>query len=124
MKQHRLIVDDQVLIEAEPDLARQPQRRVDAVDAGGDFVDASARFVVRDHCAVSPVESLKVQGSVTTRRGVTAVLGRVAPARPGRRTRPARAATPGTLDAAAPVQNTSRQRAAERAPSAERATPI
>jgi hypothetical protein len=49
MEQERRFVDDQVLIEAELEVAGQRQRRIDAVDAGGDLVDVRAGLLVRDH---------------------------------------------------------------------------
>jgi hypothetical protein len=43
MEQQRLVVVDQVLVEREmSDVARQRDRRVDPVDAVGDFVDVGA----------------------------------------------------------------------------------
>ena len=52
VEEHRRLVDDEVLVEAE--LARHPglgNRRVDAVDAVRDLVDVGAGFRVRDHCS-------------------------------------------------------------------------
>jgi hypothetical protein len=49
VEQHRRVVDDQILIEAEPNLARQLRRRVDAENAGGDLGDVRAGLRVRDH---------------------------------------------------------------------------
>src|SRR6185312_938453 len=50
MKQQRLLIHDQVLIETElPGAARQGDRRVDAIDAVGNLLDIRAGLAVRDH---------------------------------------------------------------------------
>jgi hypothetical protein len=55
VKQQRLIGDDKILVEREADIVRDRNRRVDPVDAIGDFADIGAGLLVgHGHRALLP----------------------------------------------------------------------
>src|SRR5690606_5277038 len=71
MKQQRLIVDDQVLVEIEVLPRSDRNRRVDPVDARTDFLNVRSRRRIGNHERLLALAVIGWRGCVTTRPVVT-----------------------------------------------------